>query len=183
MRFDKQWAAALVVVILYAGSSAQSSDKPILVYKEKYVMGTVFEIAAYAESSEQGSAAIDKALQEIVRMDDLMSNYKPESALSRLNRSAHFHAQKVPPDLYRVIEQARAVFQTLGREVRHYRRAARKPVESRSVGRLAAFTFTATTSRRVCWIRENRTNSAGPNYISIFLYAVRLGRGRQRVCR
>ena len=106
MRFDKQWAAALVVVILSVGSGAQISDKPVLVYKEKYVMGTVFEIAAYADSSEKASAAIDKALQEIVRMDDLMSNYKPESALSRLNRSAHFHAQKVPPDLYRVIEQA-----------------------------------------------------------------------------
>ena len=26
--------------------------------------------------------------------------------MSRLNRSAHFHTQKVPPDLYRVIEQA-----------------------------------------------------------------------------
>jgi FAD:protein FMN transferase len=39
-------------------------------------------------------------------MDDLMSNFKPESELSRLNRSAHFHTQKVPPDLYRVIEQA-----------------------------------------------------------------------------
>ena len=69
-------------------------------------MGTVFEIAAYAESSEKASAAIDQALQEIVRMDDLMSNYKPDSALSRLNRSAHFQIQKVPPDLYRVIEQA-----------------------------------------------------------------------------
>jgi thiamine biosynthesis lipoprotein ApbE len=106
MHFDKRWAAALVIAILPVGSSAQSSDKPILVYKEKYVMGTVFEIAAYAESSEKASAAIDKALQEIVRMDDLMSNYKPESALSKLNRSAHFQTQKVPPDLYRVIEQA-----------------------------------------------------------------------------
>jgi FAD:protein FMN transferase len=106
MRFGKQWGAALVVVILSVGSSAQSSDKPILVYKGKYIMGTVFEIAAYAESSEKGSAAIAEALQEIVRMDDLMSNYKPQSALSRLNRSAHFHPQKVPPDLYRVIEQA-----------------------------------------------------------------------------
>jgi thiamine biosynthesis lipoprotein len=106
MRFDKRLAAALVIVILSAGLSAQSSGEPILVYKEKYVMGTVFEIAAYAESSEKASAAIDKALQEIVRMDDLMSNYKPESALSRLNRSGHFHTQKVPPDLYRVIEQA-----------------------------------------------------------------------------
>ena len=106
MRFDKPWAAALVVVILSVGSSPQSSDKAILVYQEKYVMGTVFEIAAYAESSEKGSAAIAKAFEEIVRMDDLMSNYKPESALTRLNRSAHFHAQKVPLDLYRVIEQA-----------------------------------------------------------------------------
>lgn len=106
MRFDKPWAAALVVVILSVGSSAQSSDKPILVYQEKYVMGTVFEIAAYAESSEKGSAAIAKAFEQIVRMDDLMSNYKPESALNKLNRSAHFQAQKVPPDLYRVIEQA-----------------------------------------------------------------------------
>ena len=69
-------------------------------------MGTVFEIAAYADSREQASAAIDKAFEEIVQMDDLMSNYKRESALSRLNRSAHFQAQKVPPDLYRAIEQA-----------------------------------------------------------------------------
>jgi thiamine biosynthesis lipoprotein len=106
MRCDKRWAAVLFMAILSVGSSAQSSGKPILVYKEKYIMGTVFEIAAYAESSEKASAAIDDALQEIVRMDDLMSNYKPESALSRLNRSAHFHTQKVPPDLYRVIEQA-----------------------------------------------------------------------------
>ena len=93
-------------------------------------MGTVFEIAAYAESSRKGFRAIGKALQEIVRMDDLMSNYKPESALSRLNRSAHFHAQKVPPDLYRVIEQAVQFSRLSEREVRHYRRAARKPVES-----------------------------------------------------
>src|ERR1700746_1823183 len=98
MRCDKRCVAAALVIILSIGSSAQSSGKPILVYKEKYVMGTVFEIAAYAESPEKASPAIDKALQEIVRMDDLMSNYKPESALSRLNRSAHFHAQKVPPD-------------------------------------------------------------------------------------
>ena len=68
-------------------------------------MGTVFEIAAYGESREQVSAAIDKAFQEIVRMDDLMSNYKAESALSHLNRSAHFHAESVSPDLYRVIER------------------------------------------------------------------------------
>jgi thiamine biosynthesis lipoprotein ApbE len=40
------------------------------------------------------------------RLDEVMSDYKPDSALSRLNRSAHFEAQTIPPDLYRVIEES-----------------------------------------------------------------------------
>jgi thiamine biosynthesis lipoprotein len=84
----------------------QGSENQALVYKKKYIMGTVFEIAAYDQSSEHASKAIEKAFQEIVRIDDLLSNYKPDSALSNLNRSAHFHAEKVPPDLYRVIDQS-----------------------------------------------------------------------------
>lgn len=106
MRFDKRCAAALVVLIFSFGSNAQNSENRHLVYKKKYIMGTVFEIAAYGETSERASAAVDKAFQEIVRIDDLMSNYKPESALSNLNRSAHFHTLRIPPDLYRVIEHA-----------------------------------------------------------------------------
>jgi thiamine biosynthesis lipoprotein ApbE len=105
MRFDRRWAAGLGVLILCLGAKSQNSENQCLVYKKKYVMGTVFEIAAYGESSEKVSSAIDQAFQEVVRMDDLMSNYKPESALSQLNRSAHFHAESVPADLYRVIER------------------------------------------------------------------------------
>jgi thiamine biosynthesis lipoprotein len=106
MRFANRWAAVLLVSLFSFGQRAQSSDRQILVYKKKYIMGTVFEIAAYSGSSEQASLAIEKAFQEIVRLDDLMSNYKPESALSHLNRSAHFHTETVPPDLYSVIQQA-----------------------------------------------------------------------------
>src|SRR5713226_3052633 len=106
MRFDRRWMVLLGILLLPFGAAAQSSDSQILVYKKIYTMGTVFEIAAYGASSEQASFAIDKAFQEIVRMDDLMSNYKPEGALSHLNRSAHFHTEKVPPDLFRAIEEA-----------------------------------------------------------------------------
>src|SRR5215475_11344041 len=105
MRFDRRSAVA-GVLILCLGASGQNADKRHLVYKKKYIMGTVFEIAAYGESSERVSSAIDSAFEEIVRIDDLMSNFKPESALSRLNRSAHFHTEKVPPDLYRVLARA-----------------------------------------------------------------------------
>jgi thiamine biosynthesis lipoprotein len=105
MLCDNRRATALISFFLVA-SVVQGSENPTLVYKKKYIMGTVFEIAAYDQSHEHASTAIDKAFQEIVRLDDLMSNYKPDSALSNLNRSAHFHAEKVPRDLYRVIDQA-----------------------------------------------------------------------------
>jgi thiamine biosynthesis lipoprotein len=105
MRYGKRRAATLISFVLVA-SFLQSSENPFLVYKKKYIMGTVFEIAAYDQSSEHASNSIEKAFREIVRLDDLLSNYKPDSALSNLNRSAQFHAEKVPPDLYRVIDQA-----------------------------------------------------------------------------
>jgi thiamine biosynthesis lipoprotein len=104
MRCDK-WRAAALVIFLFVVCLVQSSENQ-LIYKKKYIMGTIFEIAAYDQSSEHASHAIEKAFREVVRLDNLLSNYKPDSALSRLNRSAHFHAEEVPSDLYRVIDQA-----------------------------------------------------------------------------
>jgi len=105
MRCDNRRATTLISLILIA-SLVQGAENQVLVYKKKYIMGTVFEIAAYDRSAEHASDAIEKAFQEIVRIDDLLSNYKPDSALSKLNLSAHFHAEKVPPDLYRVIDES-----------------------------------------------------------------------------
>src|SRR6266436_6941474 len=105
MRCDNRRAAALISFFLIA-SFVQSSENQILVYKKKYIMGTVFEIAAYDQTSEHASVALENAFQEIVRVDNLLSNYKTDSALSSLNRSAHFHAEQVPSDLYRVVEES-----------------------------------------------------------------------------
>lgn len=101
-----RWHRASAAVFL-AGTVllAHASDLPS-VHKKKYVMGTVFEIVAYESSPLKASSAIDKAFDEIVRLDSLLSNYKPESELSSLNRSAHFHRTTVSPDLYRIVEQS-----------------------------------------------------------------------------
>jgi FAD:protein FMN transferase len=103
MRWNRALLAAVTTVcvpLLFAGAPSRP------VHKTKYVMGTVYEIAAYSESPELASAAIDKAFVEIARLDEVLSNYRPESDLSRLNRDGHFHAVKVPPDLFRVIEES-----------------------------------------------------------------------------
>lgn len=105
MHFGRRRAAALLLLFASA-ASVQSSEKPVLVYQKKYIMGTVFEIAAYDSSFQHASTAIEQAFQVVVHIDDEFSNYKSESDLSKLNRSAHFHPQTVPSDLYRVIEAA-----------------------------------------------------------------------------
>jgi thiamine biosynthesis lipoprotein len=95
------------VLIAFVLVSATNSDPATsFVHKKKYIMGTVFEIVAYDKSPARASDAIDKAFQEIARLDEVMSNYKSDSALSHLNRSAHFHPEVVPSDLYRVIEES-----------------------------------------------------------------------------
>jgi thiamine biosynthesis lipoprotein len=113
MRWNKPFAVVLlsasVALALALASAEASQPAPVhqsFVHKKKYVMGTVFEIVAYGESPEQASDAIDQAFREIVRLDNVMSDYKADSALSRLNHSSHSTPQSVPPDLYRVIGEA-----------------------------------------------------------------------------
>lgn len=105
MRWSKRFAAALLVLSSVAYASTSNAPTPF-VHKKKYAMGTVFEVVAYDRSAAHASLAIDKAFNEIVRLDELMSNYKPDSELSHLNQSAHFRAERVSPDLYQVIEQS-----------------------------------------------------------------------------
>ena len=104
MRWNRKIAEICLLVALVSTCLFPASAP--FIHKKKYLMGTVFEIVAYGESLPRLSDAVDKAFEEIARLDDVMSDYKADSALSRLNRSAHFRAEKVPPDLYRIIEES-----------------------------------------------------------------------------
>ena len=106
MRWNKPLATILLCASAVMASGQPSASQAPFVHKKKYIMGTVFEIVAYGDSPEQVSKAIDKAFVEIVRLDDVMSDYKPDSALSHLNHSSHVGPQSVPPDLYRIIGDA-----------------------------------------------------------------------------
>ena len=107
MRSSSTLGAGLILAFL---PLAFALDDPpsagTFVHKKKYAMGTVYEIVAYDASPARASEAVDNALEEIARLDSVMSNYKPESDLSRLNRTAHFHSEAVSPDLYEAIRVA-----------------------------------------------------------------------------
>jgi len=106
MRSSKRFATGLVLAWCALPSAHISGPSAAVVHKKKYIMGTVFEIVAYDPFPARAAGAIDQAFDEIVRLDEVMSNYRVDSDLSRLNRSAHFHPQVVPHDLYRVIAES-----------------------------------------------------------------------------
>lgn len=100
-----RWSRSLLLrSMLAALLSVSAMSQTTLVHRQRYAMGTVFEIAVYDPSPGRASAILDEALQEAVRLDRIMSNYQAESELSHLNQSSYARPQVVSPDLYQVIE-------------------------------------------------------------------------------
>jgi thiamine biosynthesis lipoprotein len=108
MRWNRLLLVASLLSSVFLHVPEVSSQTTPFVHKKRYAMGTVFEIVAYSDSAGRASSAIDQAFDEVVRLDNVMSNFKPESDLSRMNREAHFHAVRIPADLYQVIETSLA---------------------------------------------------------------------------
>ena len=69
-------------------------------------MACVYAIEAYGPDAETLSRAVEDALDEVDRIDRLMSHYKVESPLSRVNREAARHSVTVEPELFDFITDA-----------------------------------------------------------------------------
>jgi thiamine biosynthesis lipoprotein len=63
-------------------------------------MACVYDIAAYGDASSDVPAVLEKALDEVDRIDRLMSHYKLQSPLSQLNRDAAAGAVAVDQELF-----------------------------------------------------------------------------------
>ncbi len=66
-------------------------------------MGTIYTIVAYGPDKAALAEAAAQAFEEIDHLDDEMSNYKPQSELSRINRDAAQRPVAVTPELFNLI--------------------------------------------------------------------------------
>lgn len=69
-------------------------------------MGTAINVELWHEDPEQGRAQIHAVMDEMHRIDDLMSTYKSDSELSRVNASAATVPVPVSNELLSLIEHA-----------------------------------------------------------------------------
>jgi len=86
------WSMAMAATAAIATAHASS---PSLIKDARLLMGTLCEVQVYADDPSAARTAAAAALDAMARADALLSNYRPQSELSAMNRQAArapFHA-------------------------------------------------------------------------------------------
>jgi thiamine biosynthesis lipoprotein len=102
-------ALFLVLQLIQSSAWAQGKQKPHpaqetkLYSQSQQAMGTVFTIYLYAGNEEQAEALFETAFEEIQRIDRTLSNYSPESELSRINRLAGRETVTTDPEVFALL--------------------------------------------------------------------------------
>jgi thiamine biosynthesis lipoprotein len=100
----------LFVILLFGHSSlvnaagGQAAESSVRFEASHESMGTVFTVAVYGRDRAFLSEVVEQAFEEIDRLDEQMSNYKPDSELSVINREAASRPVVVEPGLFHLLE-------------------------------------------------------------------------------
>lgn len=86
-------------------SAAMAAPRTELLRLEKSAdaMGSTYTIELYGYDRIRMEAAADAAFDEVRQLDDLLSNYKPDSEWSEVNRRAAEGPMKISSELFRVL--------------------------------------------------------------------------------
>ncbi|MFT6826650.1 MAG: thiamine biosynthesis lipoprotein, partial [Patiriisocius sp.] len=77
------------------------------IYKQKtYLMGSDFEITVVANSKLDGEQDIQIAIEEISRIEALISSWNSNSETSRINQNAGIAPVKISEELFMLIQRA-----------------------------------------------------------------------------
>jgi len=66
-------------------------------------MGSVYTVILYGEDQEKLQAASEAAFQEVRRLDRMLSNYRPQSEWSEMNRTAAERPFQASPELFNLL--------------------------------------------------------------------------------
>ena len=79
------------------------ASSQVLLEESHYVMGTWLRIAIPELNAQSGRKILRQAFEETQRLDGLLSHYRPDTPLSRLNHQAGRGPQEVPSELMEVL--------------------------------------------------------------------------------
>jgi thiamine biosynthesis lipoprotein len=84
-----------------AGVAATSAESPPLRLEETQdAMGSSYSVVLYGRDRMKLQSASEQAFEEVRRLDNLLSNYRPRSEWSEINRDAADRPVRVSPELF-----------------------------------------------------------------------------------
>jgi len=92
-----------VLLLLLAPALGLSGDL-LRLEDTQEAMGTAFSVVAYGQDAVRMRAAVEQSFEEVRRLDHLLSNYRPNSEWSQVNRDAAGRPVRVSQELFDLIQ-------------------------------------------------------------------------------
>jgi thiamine biosynthesis lipoprotein len=108
-RFTRRVLAVLLLVVVTCVGQATGvpADSGLRLFHEVHkAMGSEFSIDLYAPDQETAERWMEASFEEIDRIEDLLSNYRPTSELSRISREAGKGRVTTDPETFAFLEKA-----------------------------------------------------------------------------
>ena len=100
---SRRWLVALGLILLVTRLPADE-----LFTRVHPAMGTNFTLYLYAADAAAADREADRAFAVVDQLESLLSNYQPQSELSRINREAGSHAVTTDPETFRFLKESLA---------------------------------------------------------------------------
>lgn len=105
MRLFLPFGILAAALLAWAGPPLGKAPADVIRYESHLeAMGGIYSIVVYGPDRTKLEAAVNSAFEEIQRLDQLLSNYKPTSEWSEVNRDAPRRPVPVSSELYRLLE-------------------------------------------------------------------------------
>src|SRR5690242_21718175 len=91
---------AAPLLLLFAINPLFGGQRLLHLERSASAMGATFSIEMYGPNTIVMQAAADKALAEAARIDRMLSNYQPDSELSKVNEHAAEAPVKISQELF-----------------------------------------------------------------------------------
>ncbi len=85
-------------------AAADRSSGPF--HFQQFLMGTVFDVFVYSDSRDRIEETVSKVFEEVTRLENLMSGFRGNSEISRLNTGRLGNPAVLSKDLFEIIAQS-----------------------------------------------------------------------------
>src|SRR5262245_2595073 len=93
-----------VFLLALAAMLGTTPAQAVWLDRHEAIMGTNIDVELWHEDAAKGNAALDAVMDEMRRIDTLMSHYKPQSELSQINARAFKEPVVVDKELFDLIK-------------------------------------------------------------------------------